>query len=300
MSLEGFLSRLVEPITGWWTAPGSPLRLHRPAGFEPTDAFPGLIQVGGAASLMVETLPGPYQEVAPGFDREALLERGLTLYGEEPVRVDGREGRLLNCSQSAAGHDYDKWVLLLDAGERTVVAMATWPVVDGPTLAAPLRAALLGATIAAQDRDAPGPGFTLGATGLLMPAGSWGGLAIFTPTGRFEPGKPPEAMFLAGWGLADVAGDEARRRFATSHIGQVDDDLMGLSVTSQRAVTLAGLSGWETLATGRTRLEDRGRALYETILFDAGRYAVLVGVSDEEKAKTYVPAFQALAGGFRP
>ncbi len=300
MSLDGFLSRLLEPITGWWSVPGSPLRLRKPAGFEQTDAFPGLVQPAGAGSLMVQTLPAPYAKVAPGFDRETLLERGLTLHGDEAVTVDGRPGRLLQCSQTAFDREYDKWILLLDANERTVLAMATWPVVDGPELARPLREALLGARVADTDRTAEVPGFRLGASPLLAPAGSWGGMAIFTPDGRFAPGEPQGVVFLAGWGLADVKGDEPRRRFATNHIGQVDDDVMGLSVTCQRAVRIAGLPGWETQALGRTPRDDKGRALYETILFDEGRYAVMVGVVDAEKAGTYVPAFQALAEGFRP
>lgn len=300
MSLEGFLSRLLEPFTGWWFAPGSPLRLRKPPGFEPTDAFPGLVQPAGAGSIMVQTLPAPYAEVAPGFDREALMVRGMALHEDEAVTVDGRAGRLLRCSQPAAGTDFDKWVLLLDADGRTVLAMATWPASDGLTLAPLLRETLLGATIAADDRKAKGPGLKLGKTQRLKAAGSWGGMAIYTPDGRFVPGEPPEATFLAGWGLANVAGDEARRRFATNHIGQVDDDLMGISVTTQREVTLGGLPGWETQAVGRTRREDRGRALYEAIVFDEGRYAVMVGVVDEEKAGIYVPAFQALVQGFRP
>lgn len=300
MSLEGFLSRLAAPVSGWWSVPGSPLRLRKPDGFEPTDAFPGLVQPTGAATLMVQTLPAPYGRVAPGFDRETLLERGLALHGDEPVAVDGRPGRLLHCSQAALGRDYDKWILLLDVAPRTVLAMATWPVVDGPALARPLRETLLGARVAETDRAAQAPPFGLGSSALLLAAGSWGGMAIYTPTGRFTPGEPPEAMFLAGWGLAGVQGDDARRRFATNHIGQVDDDVMGLSITSQRAVTIAGLAGWETQAIGRTPREGKGRALYEAILFDEGRYAVMVGVVDAEKAGTYVPAFQALAEGFRP
>lgn len=300
MSLEGFISRLLEPITGWWTVPGSPFRLRKPDGFVPTDAFPGLVQPAGAGSLMVQTLPAPYGEVAPGFDREALLERGLALHGDEAVTVDGRVGRLLRCSQTATGRDYDKWILLLDADGRTVLAMATWPVEDGPELARPLREALLAARVADTDRAAKGPGFALGTTAVLRPAGTWGGMAIYTPDGRFAPGEPPEAMFLAGWGLADVRGDDARRRFATDHVGQVDDDMIGLAIARQRPVSIAGLDGFETLAEGRTRREGTERVVYETILFLEGRYAVMVGVTDAEKAETYVPAFQALVEGFRP
>jgi hypothetical protein len=300
VGLEGFLNRLLEPLTGWWTAPGSPLRLRRPPGFEPTDAFPGLVQPAGGGSIMVQTLPAPYGEVAPGFDREALLARGMALNADLPVLVDGRAGRLLRCSQPVVGHAFGKWILLLDAEGRTVIAMATWPAAAAAELEALMKATLLGAEMAAEDRRPRGPGFALGASPLLRPAGHWGGMAIHTPDGRFTPGEPPEAMLLAGWGLQGVDGAEARRRFATNHIGQVDEDLMGLSVTTQREVVFGGLPGFETQAVGRSRSKDRGRAIYEAILFDAGRYAVIVGVAHEEKAGTYVPAFQALASGFRP
>ena len=299
MSIKGKLKRLVEPLTGHWTAPGSPLRLRKPAGFESTEAFPGLIQPGGAASIMVQVLPAPYAEVTAGFEREGLLKRGMALHEDEPVDLDGRFGRLLRLSQGAHGMDFEKWTLLLDADGQTVIAMATFPATDALELSALLRSTLLEARFHDDSADARGAAFRLGESALLKPAGVWGGMTFYTPDGRFVPGQPGAALFIAGSGLRNVEGDDARRRFATEHLGQLDADLMGVSVTTQRPVTLDGLSGYESQAVGRSRGTGEPRVVYETLLFDQGRYVVLAGVASERDAATYVPAFQALVAGYR-
>lgn len=299
MSIKGKLKRLVEPLAGYWTAPGSPLRLRKPAGFETTDAFPGLIQPGGAASIMVQVLPAPYAEVTVGFEREGLLKRGMALHEDEPAEVDGRPGRLLRLSQDAHGMDFEKWTLLLDADGQTVIAMATFPTTDALELSALLKSTLLEARFHDDSADARGAAFKLGASPLLKPAGVWGGMTFYTPDGRFVPGQPGAALFIAGSGLKNIEGDEARRRFATQHLGQLDADLMGVSVTTQRPVTIDGLAGYESQAVGRSRESGEARVVYETLLFDQGRFVVLAGVTSEREAATYVPAFQALVAGYR-
>lgn len=300
MSIKDFFARLAEPVTGMWSAPGSPLRLRKPPGFEPSDAFPGLVQAAGAGSIMVQQLPAPYLELTAGFAGDALLARGMDLKATEDREIAGRRAKLLRVSQPAGGQAFEKWILLLDLDGNTAIAMATWPAHDDPALGDQLRETLLGIKLADDPKRAQGAGFKLGTTPLLREAPSWGGMTIYTPDGLFVPGKPGAALFLAGHGLRDLRDEKVRQAFATEHIGQVDQGLSGLSITTQRPTTLAGLPGWETQAVGRERNGGQSKALWETILFDQGRYVVLTGSSSETDAPTYVPAFQALAAGLRP
>lgn len=298
MSLLGKLKRLIEPVTGHYTAPGSPVRLRKPPDFEVTEAFPGLIHPATGASIMVQVIPGPYDQISPGFTADALMPRGIAMHEDEPVEIDGRPGRLLRLSQPAGGIDYDKWALMLDDGGRTVLVMATYPAAAALEVSERLRGTLLEASFHDDDATAKGPGFQIGQSPLLKAAGAWGGMAIATPDGRFVPGEPGEAIFLAGWGLQPIVPG-ARRRFATEHIGQVDGDLLGISVTTQREIELDGLAGFETQAVGRSRVDGLPRVVYETMLFAEDRYVVMAGFTAEALALTYVPAFQQLALGFR-
>jgi len=300
MSFKDFFARLAEPVTGMWSAPGSPLRLRKPPGFEPSDAFPGLYQPGGAASIMVQVIPAPYAELIGGFTGDALIGRGLQLASSEEREVAGRGATLLRIGQRAEGREFAKWILMVDLEGTTVIATATWPADGDAELDGQLRDTLLAAKLADDPTRAQGAGFRLGATPLLKEAPAWGGMSIYTPDGLFVPGKPGAALFLAGHGLRNLADDAARRAFATDHIGQVDQALAGLSITAQRPVAIAGLPGWETQAVGRERKGGEAKALWEILLFDEGRYVVLTGSSSEADAPTYVPAFQALAEGLRP
>ena len=38
--------------------------------------------------------------------------------------------------------------------------------------------------------------------------------------------------------------------------------------------------------------------MYQAVLVEPQRYVILVGLTDEDVAEGYVPAFQAIAGGF--
>lgn len=279
--------------------PGTPVRIPVLTGFEPAEAFPGFIDPETSSSLMAQVMPVPWDQLQVGFDRESLLKQGLSLMNDEAVTVDGRSARLLHCTQAAVGVDFDKWILIWDADGRTVLLVATFPVMESPAVSQRLRDTMLAATLAEHTPEPP-PRFTLGETPALRHAAVWSGMSLFTPDGEFVPGEPGEALFIAGYSAAAIVDPEARRRFAIERIGSVDHDLMGVTVTALRDVSVAGLDGWEVQAVGTSRTCGEKRALYMMLLFEPERYVIMTGVAGETNASVYVPAFQIMASGYRP
>lgn len=277
---------------------GTPVRIPVLPGFEPADAFSGFIDPETSSSVMAQVMPVAWAELQAGFDRESLLKQGLSILSEETVTVDGRRARLLHCSQAAHDLDFDKWILIWDADGRTILLVATYPVGAAPEVSRRLRDTLLAAELGSDVPDPP-PAFRLGETEALQHAALWSGMVLYTPDGRFVPGEPGEALFIAGYGTAAILDPEAQRRFAIERIGSVDHDLMGVTVTTLGAIAVGELTGWEVQAVGTSRTLSERRALYLMLLFEAERYVIMTGVAEESAAAHYVPAFQAMARGYR-
>jgi hypothetical protein len=276
--------------------PGLPVRVTWPQGFTPMDGFPGVANPDTQASIVVHAFPAPFDELAAGMNRENLLKRGVRLDGQEALSLEGRRALLIRCGQSAQDVEVDKWILVLEGDGRTALLTATFPVREAPAMAAPLREALLTARWVEAAPEAPT--LRLGHSPLLTYATTTAGLDVYTPDGRFVPGQRPEAVMFAGHGMAPIRGEEAQRRFCTERIGNLDDDLMGVTITTMRPISLDGLHGFEGQAVGTSRADGRRRAVYQVVLFEPDRYVILVGLTDEDQAEGYVPAFQAIAGGF--
>jgi hypothetical protein len=278
------------------TLPGLPVRVTWPVGFTPMDGFPGVANPDTQASIVLHAFPAPFDELAAGMNRENLLKRGVRLDGQETLTLEGRRALLIRCGQSAQDVEVDKWILVLEGDGRTALLTATFPVREAPAMAAPLREALL--TARWVDAAPETPTLRLGHSPRLRYATTTAGLDVYTPDGRFVPGQRPEAVMFAGYGMAPIRGEEAQRRFCTDRIGNLDDDLMGMTITTLRPITLDGLHGFEGQAVGTSRADGRRRAVYQVVLFEPDRYVILVGLTDEDQAEGYVPAFQAIAGGF--
>src|SRR5215218_9058385 len=92
--------------------PGTKCSLIPPAGFEPSSSFGGFQNAETGASIMINEIPAPYQEMVDGFTEEALKARGMTLTSKEPIDFNHSKATMIRLNQAANGITYLKQILI--------------------------------------------------------------------------------------------------------------------------------------------------------------------------------------------
>jgi len=71
------------------------------------------------------------------------------------------------------------------------------------------------------------------------------------------------------------------------------------SLSSHEPVIIDGLNNYETAAAGKDAGSSTALALHQLMLFDAGRYFIMVGLLGAELRDEFLPEFKSLARSFK-
>ncbi len=186
--------------------PGTGVSLAPPPGFVPSQRFPGFQHEAKGASIMVTEVPGPAAQMQQGMTREVLASRGMTLLRSQTVKIGGSDALLVHASQSAAGKDFLKWMLIAGDAKRTVMIVGTFPKA-ATELSLPLKRALLSASWSAAAKPAPyeGLAFRVDPTVRLKLAGRVGNTLVFSESGIMGPGDTEQAVLVMGSSFSDAS-----------------------------------------------------------------------------------------------
>lgn len=279
---------------GYVAITGTHVSLTRPAGFTVARDFPGFQQAANMASVMVTEIPGPFVQTTAGFRTQTLAGRGITLRSRQARPLGSTAGLLLHLTQNAGGMEFEKWVYAFGDAHETVLVTATFPREATAKFSAKLKATVVGAR---WDRSrAVDPfsdlRFRLTAQPPLQFARRFGNMLLFTEGGRFPQPSPTAALFGAGYALADVAS-VSKKVFSLKRLAQ--QPVRDQTVLSTQAVTMGGLSGFESTATGFDARTKAPVALYQVVLFEGRTYFLMFGLTGAERASHDVPVFRATA-----
>lgn len=280
--------------------PGTRVRLAPPAGHEPGRGFLGYQWPESAASLIVIEIPGPYAEVAKGFDAKGLAKSGMKLLQASDVKIHGREARLVFASQESQGIRFRKWAAIFGDEKRSVVLNAVFPEELEASLSAPMKAALLGAEwdpTLEVDPFAPLP-WTLTKPEGLRFAGSMGTTLSYTEDGKMvQKDKPASARLMVSPSMGEVEVGDARA-FAEKRLRQLP---LGKSVSIESSVAFeaGGRKGWEVVAKARHDKEPVDLLVYQVLLVGEGEYHLFVSQCGIERRDTWLPRFRACAASWK-
>jgi hypothetical protein len=280
--------------------PGSRVAIAAPATFAASDRFAGFIDAATNASIVVLDVPAAgYEQMAANLTPEVLSAGGVsnalrsTLPGRAAPHVyfTGEQG-------SAIGPVL-KQILLVREGEHAALITVNVPqsaVGKGVPARAALEAMLAGVVIRAEPAAAR-QGFRFGYLGPLRDAGTIGGTSrLYTLDGERTPSapQPGRTLFLIvpSASPAPVADIAALADRALTEIAGTTE----VKTTARTPVTIAGLSGIEHVATGRTAAGTIAIGLYQVVLANpAGGYIRMVGQAAEPDAAKLIAEFQAIA-----
>jgi hypothetical protein len=125
--------------------PGTTVEIAPPQDFQPSKFFPGFEQQQTGATILVTEMPIPKaQNLIKQFSSANVLKsRGMTLIESKAIALDGRPGKLLLVAQSNEGIKFLKWIVVAEAGDRALIATASFPESQTAALKEPLRQAVI-------------------------------------------------------------------------------------------------------------------------------------------------------------
>lgn len=274
--------------------PASAVKIRQPVGFKTAESFDGFEQPETISSVLSTATPGPFAEFSAAFTREQMEKRGWTLQGREDVTVDGLPGVLVQFDQPLSGQVFAKWSLIFGSEQRSNMVTATFPKAHAAQLSERLKASVLSARPTGQ---APDPAarlpFIMGGSSKLQISPSISNAFTFTRDGKIPIQSPADPLFIATQALGKVDIPN-RREFSLQRLQQTAN-ISGLTVQSTSAITIDGLSGFETLARARDTKTGTPLIVYQTILFPEDSYFIIQGQVGQALPGDFISEFKALA-----
>lgn len=278
---------------------GTKVSLTPPAGFKPSEQFPGFLHEAAGASIMVTEMPAPYSKITEAFTKEALATKGMTLLARRPHTVSGKAGLLIHLRQVAQGTAFLKWLVATGTEKETVLITATFPEAVKLKWSAALEKAVLSAqwNDAAEIDQFAGLNFSIKDHAEMKIARRVSNMLLLTPAGTI-PGKPTnDPMLIVGSAISDVAiGD--LKQFAAARLQEINQ-ITGTAIKQQTPVTIGGLAGSEIIAEAGWHNPAAPVTVFQIVLQSEKSYFIIQGFAPRAEQQKYLTIFRSIAQSFQ-
>jgi len=279
---------------------GTHVAMEPPPGFVVSQRFSGFEHPDTYASiLVVEMPPEAYEGVSTAFTAEALATRGMEKASDGTIEALAERNLLVQAQQTVGSLTVHKMLLLVEGGPVTVLINGNLPI---QTERSGDRAAMLAAYRTLEIRDTVlemALPFALGHLGSFEEQQRLAGQTVLyaEPT-EPDPGTPPPPLFIVAPSLGNPPIDDVEE--AARLLFKSIDAVQGQVVTSEKALTVAGLPGWEIIGAGADARTGAPTLLYQAFLVDHGqhRYFRLIGTAPLGAEERYTAEFQKMTRGF--
>jgi hypothetical protein len=279
---------------------GTKISLKPPAGFTPASQFPGFELEDHGSSIMVTEIPGPFKEVSAGVTNPSSLKKqGISILSSQQVKVDGQTGVLVHVSQRAYDTDYLKWLLVFGDEKETVMIAATFPKQFGTKLSEVMKTSIFTATWDKGKIVSPTEGLTFAVSekGELKIAKRFSNMLLYTQSGSIPKKSIDDPLFIVGQSVSKIETDDIES-FAKSHILQTDS-VTGVEIELSNKMSIDNLNGYEIVAKAKDSKSGEPMFIYQTMLFDAQGYYLMLGMVSDRQRQAYLTVFREMAGTFK-
>lgn len=135
--------------------------------------------------------------------------------------------------------------------------------------------------------------FTIEPSDLLIAAPPIGGLMAFSKDGSFRQQSPGDPLFMAVPSVSERAIDDPSD-FALERL-ELTANVTIVEVSSHQPISIDGLDGFETVASGQATNSDTTLTVYQVVLVKDDSYIVLKGLVGEDGQDDYLTAFKEMA-----
>lgn len=248
-----------------------------PKSFELSDNYKGFHNPDNQTAMIMTTeIPGPYPEVAKGFNSEMLESRGMKLISKKDILVNRYNGLLVQVEQAANGIIFSKHLLVYGDDKFTMMINGVFPKDStqlGNDILASLMSTFVDTKIIVDPRNELS--YTLDeSVGSLKFKSVIGNGMIFNRDLKTPTESVDKATLITDKSFANLV-IENKQLFCTSRIKKYPEDF---SVDISRGVNeieIDGIKGYELYAKNNDNIEEE---IYQVILFDDdGGYYLFVG-----------------------
>lgn len=261
---------------------GSRIGMVPPAGMAPSKRFPGFEDINKDASLVLTILPaGTLADIEKAPLPEALKQQGVTIEKREPIEVAAGKGLLITGRRVTEKADYRNWLLVVAAGDFTVLAKMEVPEGDTTYTDAVARAAFSTLAVRASVPDDEA---------LRLLPFKVGDLAGF----HIEKILPGRALWLVDisddkvnahfWIGTQPGGPSEPRdraefaRLAFDSIAEIKDRRLTMS----EPLPFDGQPGFQSMGDAKDTRTDTDVKVIQWLRFGSGGYLDMVGVARAE------------------
>lgn len=272
-----------------------------PAGFVPATEWKGLGSPEGA-SVMVNAVPAPLQELAKGFTAEKLLTGGMKLV----ERVDGTPGDknavAVFVTQSQQGVEFEKWLALLGDAKSTTMVVVTYPRDLADKFAEQCKMMAMNSRLlpgGMANRPPEQVDFELGEPKLLKLATTLNQAQMYTADGTMSAKSPTDPLFIAAKSL-EMPRQIDLQKFAEKRIRQTaETEIVEIEHSRVSSLGSQPINYSEIIATGRHQRSGEPLLVYQRLLLAPDACYILQGLVGADRRDEFLPEFQLLAAGFR-
>lgn len=271
--------------------PNTKYSIVPPPNFTLSQKFSGFQNTEIGASIMVNELAAPYEEVAKGLTTEQLGTRGMVMKNKENIELNGLQAILLTVSQVANGNTYTKYILAFQDGTATVLVNGIFPEAS-EEISAILKASVLSikqrSTQNSNPLDAVKFSIDISNTEFKF-VKLLSGTLLYTSDGNI-PSKG--AILTVGNSFSDVE-IKNKEEFVIKRLKALPNG-KSLIIKETNHITIDQMQGTEVIAYNANSTA----LTYMVMLFNKEGYYMIVGITEKESSN-YLNIYKSIAQTFK-
>ena len=283
----------------------SRIGLAVPAGFTPSNKFPGFENPGASAAILLVELPNEaYADVEKGFTDEALKARGMVVQLREPLTLKDGKGFFVAGPQASNGANrYEAVMIANTAGITSIVSVQMIEASHATITDAMVRDTFKSLTIRKQvpesERLAVLP-YKIGdlAKFRIVRSGREG-VAILTDGPKDEVTAVEQPFFLIAIAPGEAPKPEERDAFARRLLGTAPG-IKDIKVTRSEPLRIGQAQGYEILADAKDSETGTDVTTVQWIRFGQGGYLQMFAIVRKPAWNEVFPRLRQVRDSIEP
>lgn len=275
---------------------GTKCSLIPPKGFITSSTFSGFQNNEKGASIMINEIPAPYQQLIDGLTAPALKTKGITLLSKEIIDFQNSRATLFSVTQPANGTTFLKQMLIFGDSTWTVLVNGIYPETS-KDIELEIKEAILTTVYTATQMENPleAAMFTIETTGTEFKVIKYlSGMLLYSTDGKIPTEKP---TLIVGNSLDKLPSDQSQSQFALDRLKKLQNGEFSI-IKSSNQILIDNLKGYEIVAEGKSK-NNLPELTYQVMLFnEEGDYFIILGQTKEDFQK-YLDTFKKIALTFK-
>ncbi|AWH89235.1 hypothetical protein HYN51_12160 [Limnobaculum parvum] len=279
--------------------PGTPVSIEAPAGFSLSKQFTGYMNEAEGASIMVNEMPAPLEEIKHTFIPDLMKTEGVRLLATEEAVSHERKVWLYKIGQTANNQSFNKWILLQGDSKRSLMLVGTYPAAEEAKLGDAIKRSLISMDLAQGEEgklNLDALGYSIQESDHLKIIRRVSNMLILSLPGEAAPaaeGVQPMMVIASSYSKVAI-GDLVA--FSEKHMKNTASLIeIAVQKESVKSVDIKGHHGVEMLANAENAKNHEPMKVYQLIVESNGTYYVLKGLVKAEQSEQYIPEFRKIA-----